>query len=1044
VRAARALPTANGILNLGSNEMGNNRKLQFAIRTALATAAATAAMPVALSQTAPAPVDQSASTAMLQEVVVTGSRIASPDLTAISPITSISATDIKLTNLTRTEDILNNLPMVFAGQNSTVSNGADGTATVNLRGLGPQRTLVLVNGRRLGPGFGDGRNFSDINQIPAALIERVDILTGGASAVYGADAVAGVVNFVLNTNFQGVKIDTSYDFYQHSNGNSVASVVSAAGDALPDHTVDTGFGKNVSVLIGSNFADNRGNATFYATYDRKAAVLEGQYDYSACTLGSKSTGALHCAGSGTSASHGAGGYFQAYSNAGTALFTNTVDGTTGQFRPFNAATDLYNYGPLNFFQTPNERTTAGSFVHYDVTDKLTAYGEVMFSRNTTQAQIAASGDFFLNSFIPCNDPLLTAQEQSTICSPANLAAQGTPTQVIGGVTTPGINMYIGRRNAEGGPRIASFDSNSFRTVVGLRGAISDAFSFDVYGQRSTVDGANANLNYLNNAYIQNALTVVPGPGGVPTCASVINGTDKKCVPWNIWVPGGVTPAATNYLSIPLLVQATTTEQIVSGSVTGDLGKMGLKIPSANEGVKVNVGAEYRSESADFSPDLESQLGNAAGSGGPTTPVAGGYHVSELFTEVGVPLLNNVPGAKSLAVEGGYRYSDYSLGFKTNTYKFGLTWQPVSDVRLRASYQRAKRAPNILELFSPQSVALDGSTDPCSGAVTNPLAPLAQQTLANGATFAQCAKTGVTAGQFGNIGANPAAQYNGLLGGNPNLTPETSDTYSAGIVLTPRVAPNLSVSIDYFQIKLVDTIGGIGADTILANCLSTGSAAYCGAIHRDANGSLWRSNGGFVADTNVNFGSLTTRGIDLKANYHHSLPVGGLSFSLEGTRLNNLGTEPLTGGPAYNCAGYFGVTCGAPNPKWRHVLNTTWATPWDALSLTLRWRYIGSANSQQLSTNPQLSGNALPLTSHIGAYNYFDMAASFGLYKALRMQLGVNNIADKDPPIVPDGGGGFASDCPVITPNGSSCNGNTFPGTYDALGRYMYLRVSAEF
>jgi iron complex outermembrane receptor protein len=189
-----------------------NRKLQFAVRAALAAAAATAVAPAAWSQetaTATSP------NAGLEEVVVTGSRISSPNLTAISPITSVDAGYISSTNLTRTEDILNNLPMVFAGQNSTVSNGSDGTASVNLRGLGANRTLVLVNGRRLGPGQGSGTNVSDINEVPAALIERVDILTGGASSVYGADAVAGVVNFVLNTHFEGVKVDTSYSFFNH-------------------------------------------------------------------------------------------------------------------------------------------------------------------------------------------------------------------------------------------------------------------------------------------------------------------------------------------------------------------------------------------------------------------------------------------------------------------------------------------------------------------------------------------------------------------------------------------------------------------------------------------------------------------------------------------------------------------------------------------------------------------------------------------------------------------------------------------------------------
>jgi len=287
--------------------MGNNRKLQFAVRAALAAAAATAVVPVAWSQTAPAAANENPN-AGLEEVVVTGSRITSPNLTAISPITSVDAGYISATNLTRTEDILNNLPMVFAGQNSTVSNGATGTASVNLRGLGANRTLVLVNGRRLGPGQGTGTNVSDINEVPAALIERVDILTGGASSVYGADAVAGVVNFVLNTHFEGVKIDTSYSYFQHDNNNSIGqAALAAGGDQAPDHSVNTGFGKNVSVLMGSNFADNKGNATFYLTYDKAAAVLEAKYDYAACVLDAKRKGSLACGGSGTSAKNGAGG-----------------------------------------------------------------------------------------------------------------------------------------------------------------------------------------------------------------------------------------------------------------------------------------------------------------------------------------------------------------------------------------------------------------------------------------------------------------------------------------------------------------------------------------------------------------------------------------------------------------------------------------------------------------------------------------------------------------------------------------------------------------
>ncbi|MGH8138402.1 MAG: TonB-dependent receptor domain-containing protein [Steroidobacteraceae bacterium] len=1015
----------------------NSNQVNRAVRRALcmsAVAAAASLPAMAADETAPA-------AAPIQEVVVTGSRIQSPNVTAISPVTTVSAADITATGLTRTEDILNNLPMVFAGQNNTVSNGADGTSTVNLRGLGPQRTLVLVNGRRLGPGSGSGTNISDINQVPAALIERVDILTGGASSVYGADAVAGVVNFVLNTRFQGVRIDAGYDFYQHTQHNAAGEVVAAAGDALPDHSVNTGFGKNVAVLIGSNFADDKGNATFYATYDQKAPSLEAKFDYSACVLDSTKAGNLKCGGSGTSARNGAGGYFQAYGLApGPALFTNTVDGGTGAFRPFDTS-DLYNFGPLNYFQTPNTRWTAGTFLNYDVNPHVNAYSEIMFERNETSAQIAASGDFFNNSFIPCNDPLLTAEERGTICSPANLAAQ-TP---AGGPTPSGLVLDIGRRNVEGGGRVATFRSDSFRLVVGARGDINDAWTYDAYAQRNTVDFSNTNENYFSNANIIKSLNVIPNPSGAgqvgglpagaPVCASQVDGTDPTCVPWNIWVPNGVTKAATDYLAIPLLVEATTTEQVVSGSVTGDLGKYGVKLPSADDGIRVNVGAEWRGEFVDFKPDLASFQGNAAGSGGPTEPVNGAFTVREVFTEASVPLVNHAPLAESLSADLGYRYSSYSEGFKTNTYKLGLQWQPIEDIRVRASYQRAVRAPNLFELFQNQAVGLDGSTDPCANA------PGSQPK----ATAAQCALAGLKPGQYGNVGANPAAQYNGFIGGNPNLKPETSDTYSAGIILQPQAVPGLVVSVDYFNIKVKDTIGPITEDTILANCVATGDPQFCSAIHRDPNGSLFRTNAGFVNDLNVNFGSLLTKGIDLKGDYRLQLPAfGSVAFAVQGTKLIGLNIQPLTGGPSYNCEGLFGVTCGAPNVGWRHVVNTTWSTPWDGLDVTLRWRYIGSADSQLTSSDPQLNGNPFPLTSHIPAYNYLDLSAMFNVYKGVRLQLGVNNIADKDPPIIVSGGGGFGSDCPTITTNQSSCNGNTFPGTYDSLGRFIFAHASVQF
>jgi outer membrane receptor protein involved in Fe transport len=1028
--------------------MANSRTLQQAVRFALATVTASAGVATANAQTAPAQADE-ATAAPLTEVVVTGSRLKTPNDTAISPISTVSAADITQTGLTRVEDVLNNLPMVFAGMNSTTSNGADGTASINLRGLGPQRTLVLVNGRRLAPGTGGtgGVNYSDINQIPAALIERVDILTGGASSVYGADAVAGVVNFVLNTHFEGVQINAGYHFQQHNNSESDISAIVAAHDyPTPPSDVDTGFGKYASVIMGSNFADNKGNATAYITYDNQGAALQKSFDYSACNLAPASATTLACGGSSTSR----GGSFRAYnSNFSNILYNYTVDPKTGTWRPF-AAADEYNFAPENYYQVPNERWTMGTFVNYEINSHATAYLEAMFTRNTSQAQIAESGDFEDGQLVPCNDPLLTAAEQSFICSPANLAAQGNPTLAYPGGPAggePASLLYILRRNVEGGPRIASFASDAAREVIGVRGDINDAWSYDVYAQHSSDDASNGAQNYLSNANIINSLEVVPNPTtGVPTCVSVLNASDPKCVPWNIWAPGKVTPAALQYLTVPLLIEGSVTEYIADGSVTGDLGKYGVQLPTANSGLQVNIGAEYRSESASFLPDELSQLGNAAGAGGPAPPVSGGFHVGEAFTELRMPLVTDHPGAEDLSIEGGYRYSNYTEGFTTNTYKLGLEWAPVKDVRFRGSYQRAVRAPNLAELYTPQAVGLDGSVDNCAaplaaGQVFNPAAPNGAAKLTTGYTFAQCALSGVTAGQFGNIQPNTANQYNGLLGGTPTLTPEIADTYSAGFVLTPRAIPNFSFSMDYFDIKIKDVIAPIGGNVILNDCLNGINTAYfCPLIHRGIGGSLSATPAGYVTDPQVNQGALSTEGIDFKASYRISLPgAGSLLLGFEGTDLMRLKTT-VVADQSYDCKGYYGATCGAEDPSWRHVVNATWSTPWDDFDLTLRWRYIGSDKSELTSSNPFLTGNPYAPLSSIPAYNYIDLTGAFDLYKNIRLQIGVNNIMDKDPPLV------VGTDCSTSSPNasGANCNGNTFPSVYDAMGRYIFMEVTAKF
>ncbi|MEA3177462.1 MAG: hypothetical protein QOI59_985 [Gammaproteobacteria bacterium] len=997
----------------------SSNQVTRAVRRALIMSA------VAASAGAPALAqDQAASSspASVQEVIVTGSRIQSTNLVSISPVTTVTANDIEQTGLVRTEDILNNLPQVFAGQGSTLSNGSDGTSTVDLHDLGPQRTLVLVNGRRLGPGAFDGRNYSDINEIPAALIEKIEILTGGASATYGADAVSGVVNFIMNTHFQGVKLDADYGMYQHHNHqDKLSNLEGTYGFAPTDSSVDSGFTKQLSFIAGSNFADGAGNATMYATYNNEAAVAQRPFDYSACTLAGAIVNAqtkLSCGGSSTNAS----GRFIGYNAAGARIINDTVDQATGQLRPFSSATDLYNYGALNFYQRPNERWTGGAFMDYDVNSHVNVYTEFMFTRNTSTSQIAGSGDFGNPTTLSCANPLLTAQEVATFCSPANLAAQapGTPANSIA-------LAYVYRRNVEGGGRQEAFTTTSYRSLIGVKGDFGDAWRYDAFGSFNTITGIASNLNYFSNSRINNALNVVAGPGGVPTCQSVIDGSDPACVPWNIWVPGGVTKAATNYLSIPLILTGGVNEYNAEASVTGDLGKYGIQLPTAKSGVQFNIGVDWREDASHFDPDLASELGEGAGGAGPQPPIAGQIRVVEGFTEVNVPLIEDKPFAEQLAFDGGYRYSSYNLGFKTNTFKLGLEWAPIKDIRARASFNRAVRAPDIAELYTTPSVGPGGTVDPCWG----PTPAL---------TLAQCKLTGVTDGQYGNIDINTATQINTQSAGNPNLTPEKADTYSVGLVFQPTFLPGLTGSVDYYDIRIKNAIlntTGIGTAIILG-CAEFNNQGACSAIHRSpTSGTLWETSSAYVDTTAANVGEISTRDIDVKTHYTYGLPeaFGKLAFNFEGSAVLDNKTTAFPGAPAYNCAGYFGTTCGNPLPKWRHTLSTDWMTPWSALDFNIRWRFFGSTKVDTSSGDAILHypATVYPAYDHISTYNYIDLSASAHVVSGVSVRVGVNNVLDKDPPTI------LSGNCPS-----GACNGNTFSQSYDVLGRFLYVHLTAQF
>ncbi|HEX3889058.1 MAG TPA: TonB-dependent receptor [Phenylobacterium sp.] len=960
----------------------------------------------------------------VSEIVVTGTRIPSPNLTSIAPITTVGAADIKNQGVTRIEDITNSLPQVFAGQGSSITNGSNGTATVNLRDLGSSRTLVLIDGVRAAP------TPADLNFIPSALVERVDVLTGGASATYGADAISGVVNFIMLKNFEGVRLDAQYSGYQHDNNNSVGQAALTAGAktaiipsqfAIPGNTFD-GEGSQVTMVIGANAPDGKGNVTAYATYRQNNPILESERDFSACTFASTATG-FGCSGSGTAYPARVGNFL--------------VDPTTfNTFRP-RVATDVFNFGPANFFVRPDERYSLGAFAHYEIAPWADAYMNTMFMDDNSTAQIAAGGIFAGTFSVDCANPFLTTQEKGLLV-PTAATGGGTCASNPAGTFTGTVARRL--LDSEQTGRLTQYRHNDYRILLGLRGDLGKNWNYDGYMMYDSVQVNNRQSGNFDTTRINQSLNAVAGPNG-PVCAA---GADPGCVPINIFSSALISPAAINFLSINSFNSSNTTERVVSLAFTGKLGDYGLKSPWASEGVGVAFGAEYRREHLDTVADFLANNGLVNGNGGAAPPVSGSFDVYELFGEARIPLISDMPLAKDVFLELGYRFSDYSSVGDTNTYKIAGEWEMIDGLRFRAGYNRAVRAPNINELFAPQNVVLDGNQDPCAGLAANP--------TANAAKIANCASVfHLTTAQVLAIESNPANQYNGETGGNPNLKPEISDTYTAGVVWQPTFAPGLSMSADYFDIRVDQFIAGLGANLILNQCINSDNPTFCGLVHRDANGSLFLSNQGFVQDTTLNTGSLKTTGVDFNLAYRTDLSTlglgdnGSISASLVGTWLDTLVTQPLPGGPSYDCAGLYGLVCTAgsstaPAAKWRHKAALTWNTPWSygdwvkSMSLRVQWRYFGKVSLDAYDSNPQLNNpaNQFPGEKTLSAQNYIDLTANFTIHNNLNFRVGVNNVFDKDPPLV-------GTNCAA-----TYCNGNTYPQVYDALGRFMYIGLTADF
>ena len=1020
------------------------------------------------AQTAPAAAAAEPETAELHEVIVTGSRIAAPNATSTSPIQVISSQSIETTGKTDISDLITQLPQNFNnGIGQDLGNGtsglttAGGVATADLRGLGPNRTLVLVDGRRLGQGSPYTAIQSpapDLDQIPAGLIDRIEVVTGGSSAAYGADAIAGVINFIMKRNFQGLELTGQWNENWHDNNNTyMQDLVTGFGGTPATGSAHDGRQRTFEVLMGTNFADNRGNITAYMSYRHADPVANSQRDFGGCQLNpvqDKNNNVIDTACAGSSNSN----WFQPLTgpNANT---TYSVSGSS--LVPIGSVATTpppsFNSQPYIYMTREDDRYNAAVLAHQTIYDALQPYAEFYFMDDRTHQQVAPSALFKdsnpLDPFgtggypVNCDNPLLSPQQAAILCSPTQLAfASANPGQgcifntdpATGAVTSPNCSdVRIGRRNIEGGGRESDYEHENYRAVLGTRGDFAEAWTYDVYGQYYYTTFFNSNNKYLSFQGIDNALQVT-GTAASPKCIS-----GPPCVPYNIWSDGGVTQAQLQYLYLLGTAQGTSTLRTAHAEVTGELGKYGVTVPWATDGVAVDAGYEHRNDHEFFQPDAAEESGLLSGLGAASVPIDNSVSVDELFGELRVPIVQNYTGMHELLFDTGFRRSDYTSTGVSDTYKFEVQFAPIADYRLRASFDRAIRAPSVVELFNPQVVVTLGlGTDPCAPTFN------ANGTIAQPAayTLAQCENTGVKAAQYGNGGTTntipqgTGSQLSGLQGGNPDLKPETADTYSIGLNFAPHQLPNLAGSIDYYHISIKDEVNTLQAPVIFSQCANTANAFYCSQIFRNpVTGGLTSlgtpAQGGYVVQTDLNLGAALVSGIDLQLTYRQDLPKGGghLLFELNGAYLEHSETTPQPGAHTYDCAGYYGLTCQTVNPRWHHIFRTTWQTSWN-FSASATWRYIGPVSDDNNSPDPTLhfatfGGNDY-VNARVPSYSYLDLATTWYVGKVLTIRAGINNALDKAPPLINT----------TLVPAGEA---NTID-VYDMFGRQLFLAFTAKF
>jgi iron complex outermembrane recepter protein len=1000
-----------------------NRKLARAVKLALLGVGAAGVSAPAVAQDE-APDD-------LEEITVTGTRITAPGLESSSPVYSIGEQEIELQQQPEIEKILRLLPITAPDQGENVNNGSAGVSTIDLRGLGAQRNLIMVDGKRLTPYNIFGR--VDVSTIPTALIERIDIVTGGASAVYGSDAISGAINFIMKRDFEGIDITSYYTQTDEQDGDHLSA----------------------SITMGVNSGNGRGNVVANLNWSDREGVLMGSRALGTLGIVSEDGDGLaeFLAGQGPEpAPAGCGGPDSVAVGGSTTTLPTRVaifgGPALGQFRDdgsLGSDCSVYNFNPTNYYQTPLERMGGMVLGHYTMNDHAEAYGRFAFSSTEVTQQVAASGVFGSSFFTPLSNPFISNQALQTILDAANAGVAAGSVNGPGvvspddpeaflthnwndvngdGAVDEGDDLLIQyrRRTVEFGPRSTAYDNNAFSMVTGLRGDLIGEWDYDLSFQYGESERTNISAGYTNLANIANAIEAIPDPlTGETVCRSGAPG----CVPLNLFGGfGAITPDQAAYSSATAIEKQTYSQMIYTASVSGVLEQ--AQLPWASLPLAVSVGTEYREEEGETTPDECLKLAPASclgGAGGNTLPIVGGFDVSELFGEFILPIVSDRAGFESLNLEAGYRWADYDPTGVNRTWKYGLNWQPTESLMFRVMQQRAARAPNVGELAAPRVTSLDNASfDPCSVGNPDPI---------DAELRALCISTGMSGAQVGTVEDIVSGQINTFSG--TDLTrlphPEEADTTTVGIVWTPDFADmliNPVLSVDYYNIEINDVIGVFSAQEILDACYDFGLASECAKIHR-LGGTLTADASGLETFT-TNLDYLQAEGVEV--GYSFGFGIGDFGTLTLTGNINHYLTQESQSAlftPVIDCKGVYDTSCGAPLPETRWINRTIWDIN-DEWQVSMLWRHIGEVDVSEVQRP-----DTFEQFRTIDSFNYVDLVGSWQFNDQIRLSLSINNVFGEDPPVVGNEAGS-------TTFNG----GNTFPSHYDVLGSVYTVGFNATF